>query len=194
MAYVTLEELRAHILGNSGSTPEDEVLLQGFLDSAQQYIEGETDRVFEAAADETRYVDYDDFHVRGRTLYLDYDLCQITSVVNGDGVALAPSEYVTVERHKTPWYALTIKSNVAKVWTYSGAQEGAIAITGRWAYSITADAAVKQAVKRLAAWLYRQKDTHNDLVVPVAGQSGVLIVPSSLPKDVQSFIESRLRH
>ena len=199
MAYATLDE----VMQEMGVLDEDiDIgLLQAKIDAAQDIIENATHRSFEAAADETRLIDYSEETVDGRTLHLPYDLCQITEVLNGDGEELTVNEYVTTPRLRTvsggsslipavrdawPWYALTIKSSVSKSWTYSDDREEAISITGRWAFSVTPPAAIKAATIRLAHWLYMQKDDLRDREESEVSQDGILLLIGDLPNDVQA--------
>lgn len=187
MAYATLEQVKEYL---GLTTTGDDDLLTRLLDAAQKAIEtNRGNRRFEAAADTVRYVDYDAFHVDGRTLYLDDDLCQITQIVNGDGTVVSPDDYVTVPRHETPYYAIKLKTGRSVVWTYSDTPEDAIAITGRWAYSVTPGENVVQATIRLTAWMYRQKDTSKDSGDKVVvGAFGPIVLPSKLPSDVLELL------
>ncbi|MCA9940553.1 MAG: phage gp6-like head-tail connector protein [Anaerolineales bacterium] len=187
MAYASLAQLKEYL---GTSSPTDDDLMTRLLAAAQAGIEqNRGGRRFEAVDDEVRYVDYDDFHVVDRTLYLDDDLCQITQIVNGDGTIVSPDDYVTIPRHATPFYAIRLKQGRSIVWTYSDTPEDAIAITGRWAYSVTPSANVTQATIRLAAWMYRQKDTSKDSGDKVMlGAFGPVVLPSRLPSDVLDLL------
>jgi len=46
-----------------------------------------------------------------------------------------------------------------------------------------------QATTRLAAFLYRQKDSNADLDRPLLTGDGVTIMPSSLPHDVRQILD-----
>jgi hypothetical protein len=192
VAYAALADLRVY-LGLEPAEIKQDDLLQDLLDRAQKMIEERTHRVFEAGVDSTRYFDAVD-DVEGQTLYLDQDLCAITSITNGDGVTLLASDYVTKPRNDTPYYAIRLKTSSSKTWTYQTDSENAIAIVGKWAYSISAPKDVVQATIRLAAWLYRQKGTSGESDRPMVTGEGVTILPSALPKDVQDVIENRKRH
>lgn len=124
-----------------------------------------------------------------RTLYLDQDLCQITTVVNGDGTTVTSDKYVTEPRNDAPYYALTLKASSNLVWTFGADVENAIAITGRWAYSITAPNDVKMATIELAAYLYRRRGLEGAVLdQPQVSPSGVTIYPPGFPTLVQSVI------
>lgn len=189
MAYVTLEELKAYI--GATKNPED-TLLAALISAAEKTIETRTGRLFETNADTTRYftvgVDTD-----GDTLILDQDLCAITSIVtNADaddgGTELEATDYFTRPRNATPWFEIYLSSRSSKSWTYTYDPEGGIAVTGRWAYSVTAPADISQACKRLAAYYYRQKDA-NVFDVTAIPAAGVIQVPQGVPKDVQLVLD-----
>ena len=184
MAYSTIADITAY-LGIDESTADDGLLLQ-LLTRAQAAIDSMCNRTFEVSADTVRY--YDWRAVNGYMLHLDADLCAITSVVNGDGVTIAGTEYTTEPRNVTPWHALRMRS--ASIHAWDGVT-GDIAVTGKWAYSTTAPADVAHATVRLVAWMYRQKDnTGNDAPV-IAGD--ITILPSRIPSDVESMLAPYVR-
>lgn len=204
--YATLEQLKQSLDIQGGD--EDE-LLKAALEAAQDTIERVTQRVFEAEADETRYVDYDDAYILGQKLYLPGDLCQITSVVNGDGMEVTPEMYVTLPRLRSinggvvslpnspqarPWYALQLKLSSNIFWAFYDTPEEAIAITGRWAYSIEAPAAIHNATLRLASWMYTQKDSLAPRSDSEVSNHGPLLLMSDLPEDVQRRLLPFMRH
>lgn len=206
MAYATVEQLRQTITSGPGALGAgDDALLTIYLADAQQMIDDFCDRTFEAAADTTRYLDAIadlrtldtpgriQLGLVDRTLWLGADLCQITSVVNGDGTTVSPSAYVTEPRNAPPYYALTLKSGANVAWTFVDSPEGAIAVTGRWAYSVTADALIRGATLRLAAWMYRQRNAPDGADRPIVTGDGVTILPAALPKDVYERLQARRR-
>jgi hypothetical protein len=83
-------------------------------------------------------------------------------------------------------YAITLKLNSDYVWTYDDTPEDAIAIVGRWGYSITAPADIAQAVLELAAYEYRRRSTSGSSDQQVVTASGSVIVPSSVPKNIMA--------
>lgn len=207
MAYATVEEVLREM--DAMDVGVDEELLAEKIDEAQRVIEGITDRVFEAAADTTRYVDYERRGVDGRTLFLPWDICQIASITNGDGTAVTVNDYVTVPRLRDvsggrshvpnnpqgwPFYAIELKQGADVTWTYQTTPEEAIAIEGRWAFSVTPPADIKRACIRLAHWLYLQKDDLRDRPAPQTSQEGILLLMNELPGDVQSRLLRYVRH
>jgi hypothetical protein len=187
MAYASLSDVREYL---GGPPTTDNTLLTNLIPRAQGIINAYTQRVFEASGDTTRYFDAieDVDHLR-RTLYLGQnDLCAITTVTNGDSTVLTTSDYTTLPKNYTPYYALKIKLNSSNVWTYSTTPEDAISISGRWAYSVTAPDDIKHACIRLVVWLYRQKDASSLGDVGSISQSGVVVEPAALPSDVQLIL------
>jgi hypothetical protein len=177
MAYCTLQEVKDHL----GITEaDDDALLTTLIDSAQSIMDEFCHRSFEATADTTRTFDAV-FDVDGDTLLLDEDLASITSVTNGDSTTVTSSEYVTEPRNRTPYYALTIRSDADIVWTYTDYHEDSISIVGRWAYSTTANNAINYYCKYLTSWLYRQKDTTADIDRPLLAGDGTVVLPQQLP-------------
>jgi hypothetical protein len=116
------------------------------------------------------------------------DLCQITTVTNGDDTTVAASAYVTNPRNETPWYGLRFKLNSGLYWTFDQDPENAISITGRWAYSLTAPSDIIHATVRMATYLYRQKDSNTFDVTAIPG-AGVIEVPQGMPRDVGKMLE-----
>jgi hypothetical protein len=177
MAYTTVADTKTY-LGLSSSS--DDALISALVLSAQSAVDAYFRRTFEAAADATRYFDAVS-DVCGRTLMLGADLCSITSVTNGNGNLV--TGYVTEPRNTAPYYALTIKSNVAENWTYSTYPENAITIVGKWAYATTAPASIAHLTRWLAAVMYKSKDN-----VLVAGESGIAaavdILSGAVPPDI----------
>lgn len=186
MAYTTASALKTY-LGITAN--DDDTLLGTLVARAQKIVESYTGRVFEVSQDSTKYLDaMRDVDEHGRTLYLVDDLCAITSVTNGDGTAVAATEYVTMPRVGGPWWGLMLKQGSAVRWNWDASPETAIVVVGKWGYSTSAPADVVQATERLAAYLYRQRDNANDLDrAMIAGNTTIL--PQRLPSDIKDLLE-----
>jgi hypothetical protein len=180
MAYTTIEELSEY-LGITSS--EHGALLNDAIQAAQAWIDNYTGRTFAPSADTIRYFDDDCYD--GDTLYLDADLCSITTVTNGDAVLIANTEYTTMPRNVTPWYALKFKDTSTYAWD---GFTGEIAITGKWGYSTTVPAPVKQATLILAAYLYRRKDNLLDGDRTIIASGGT-ILPQTMPEDAAKLLD-----
>jgi hypothetical protein len=186
MSYATLADLKRYLDIVVGNVIDDD-LLTAALESASAIIDNETHRTFVAASDTTRYLDAIK-DVDGRRLWLGGDLAQLTSVTNGDGATI-PLNAILYEPDEVgePDYALILRGSSGLSWTYDQDSEGAIAIVGRWAWSVTPPPPIQQATKRLAAWLYRQRDNALDLDRTVIVGTSVL-TPAAIPVDVMTII------
>lgn len=194
--YVTLDSVKAYL---AVDTTSDDELITEAIESAQAFIESPAGagRVFEASADTTRRFDGP---LPGAYQYLTswerethplwflsfgrYDLAAITSVTNGDGTNVALGAFVTLPHEERPWYGLRLKLDSGVVWTWQNSPESAIAVTGRWAYSITPPPDIKQACRRLASWYYKQRDTLGDPQQIIRSSDGTTVIPQSVPRDV----------
>jgi len=183
MAYTTAANVKTYLkITGSG----DDTLIGDLITRAQKAIESYCGRVFEAASDTTRYFDAVE-DVAGRRLWLDKDLCAITSVTNGDGDTVSSADYVTQPRNDTPYYALTLVTSSTVSWTYTDDPEDAIAIVGKWAYSTTAPADIVHATIRLASYYYRQKDAQV-FGVTSNPEQGQLQIPEGIPRDIRAML------
>jgi len=186
MAYTTPATVKTY-LGIGSAT--DDVLLGTLVNAAQSAIDQYTRRVFECTTATAKLHDAVlDTDGRRQTLYLRDDLCTITAVVNGDGVTLTAAQYITLPGYETPYYALKLKLSAQTAWTFITDPEGAISITGKWAYSATAPADVVQAATRLAAWMYRQKDAQV-FEGTAFSELGVMRVRMDIPSDVKALLD-----
>lgn len=187
MAYCNNTDVKTYL---EIEKADDDTLLTSLIARAQAAIDSYCHRTFEAENDTTRNFDALE-DVDGDTLYLDEDLCGITTVTNGDSdsTVVTSSQYVTQPRNSTPYYAIKIRSDANVTWEYDDYHEGAISIAGKWAYSETAPADVVQACVRLAAWMYKQRDSAgHDADKVVRSEAGFILTPGSLPKDVMTLL------
>lgn len=190
MAYASLTELKLY-RGIPTSTTADDAILSACLTRAQAQIDVYCDRTFEATATSTRYFDaVRDVSSDGRTLYLDADLAEITTITNG--TANAVTKYVTVPVNHGPYREIRLKASAGELFTYSGDPESAISVRGKWAYSTKAPADIVQATIRLAAYMYAQKDSSVFDVTAFPGE-GVMNVPQGMPRDVREILDRRVK-
>jgi uncharacterized phiE125 gp8 family phage protein len=156
MAYVTLEQLQAHMKITDGV---DEPLLTNAINAAVGMLERQTGRRFEAAADQWRLFlprEYD-----GPVLTLTEDLCQITAagyinnasdysaIMTADQLAGEYDDYYPANMYSPPYRFVVLED---ALW------QGYPMILGRWAYSVTPPEEVKQAVLAQAAHLYNYRN------------------------------------
>ena len=192
MAYVTPKEVREYLGIN-----RPDALFADFISQAQAAIDAYCDRTFEATADSTRYFNAVGKHITCQSLFVSdfHDLCAITEIVNGDGETVAADTYTTYPKTltaQTPVYhQIKLLSNAVSSWTYTDDYENAIAITGRWSYSVTAPEAIKLATLRYVSFLYRQKDAPLQDVTAI--EQGAVIRPLGMPPDVAMILASFVR-
>ena len=188
MAYITVAELKLE-QGIDGTA--DDALLLAHIAEAQDYIEKRTHKVFEAAADTTRQFTVGEDTIR-RELWFDTDICAITTVKTdaddgNDGDTIPATDYVTMPRNFTPYYAIKILSSSDYDWEYTDDPEAGIEITGKWAYSTSAPDVIKRCTKRMALYFYkvREAQVFDTTAIPDAG---VILVPKGIPADVDRML------
>lgn len=186
MAILTTAEFKTY-LGITSSN--DDALIADLLLSAQRFIELDTDKVFDVSAATTRYFTYgEDTSRDGLTLYLDTYLVSVTTLTNGDGVVVTSSNYKLFPLNRAPYTHIRLLANSGLVWTYEDDPEGAISVNGLWGWSATPDNHIKQLMRRLTGFLYRQKDAQ---AYDLTGFSeiGQIRVRHQLPKDIEEMLK-----
>lgn len=193
MAYTTAAYLRQYLGVESEA---EDVLLSDLIARAQSAIDHYCGRTFESSTDTTRNFEVGK-DTDGDTLYLDRDLCSITTVKT-DADATSPvtltanTDYITHPRTDTPYYAIQLLGSSSYSWTYTSNPEMGVTVTGKWAYSTSAPNDIVHATIRLAAYFYKQKDAgvYDTTAIPDAG---VIQVPQGIPRDVQLILAPYVR-
>lgn len=157
MAYLSTATLKTY-LGITSTA--DDTLLATLITEAQRTIDRMAGTTFEIASDSTMYFDAR-ANVRGRDLFFGRWCASITSITNGDGVAVSSSNYVTEPRNATVYHGVRLLGSSTVTWTWTTDPENAIAVVGKWGYSTTAPADIAEATKYLAAYAYRSRDNSN---------------------------------
>lgn len=197
MAYTTAADMKTFM---EISSNDDNALITTMISQAQKIIDAYCKRTFEYGnATVHKFtplpVNYGgDILMDGLTLMFDTDCCSVSSVVNGDGTAIASSEYVLLPANLTPSYGLQLKrlSNVR--WTYSDSPEQSIQVTGKWSFSETAPADIVYATQKLVKYIYTSRANSQDADRDVVSTDGVVIAQSRIPKDVLSIINPYKRY
>ena len=124
-------------------------------------------------------------------LFLDQDLATVTSVTNGDGIAVVASDYVLLPASSSdgPFYGIRLKTNSNLVWTYDSDHEQSIVISGAWTYGLTTPDAIVHACLRIAQWIYKQRSSDSVSDQPIVMTSGLTIMPAKLPADVVMMLD-----
>lgn len=186
-AYVSVEELKEY-LGITKVDPDLDNFLQDQISRAQKMIESATQRIFIADTDTTRtFSDHDCISSDHREIYLDHDLCAITSVLNGDDEVVPLSSIITYPRNSSPFSELHIDKTADIRFAYQEDTTKTVRITGRWAYGLEVPEDIKQATIRLSAYIYRQRDNAQDLerTIVIGGQ---VLLPPDLPSDIKTIL------
>lgn len=198
-SYPIVADIKTYLRANTQQAlpAGDDTLIGNLLASVIAFAESPpgAGRRFEVTADSTRRFDaVRDVDQGERRLWLDEDLCQIASITNGDGLVVPSNQYVTDPRNATPYYSITLKLSSDAVWTYDDAPESAIAIVGRWGYSVAAPPDIAQAVLRHTVWIYRQRASGSgEIDRPIVTGDGVTIMPNAVPADVMAVYRSYRR-
>lgn len=177
MDYCDLETLEAY--GNwQNPSKADRALLQHFISTASAFIDTKLGRTFgiptgQAVTAHTFTADNELLPAEGgRTLWLDDDLCSVPTFAEGViVVTLIPTTapYNRIVRESGEWPDPTV-------------------VTGHWAHSMTPPAPIVQLTLRLAKWFYMMRES-TDSDRPIVTSAGMVIMPSSLPKDIQDILD-----
>ena len=166
----------------------DEPLLDDAINAAEAMFNAATRRIFRVPAVSWRRFDAVR-DVDGDTLFLDYDLVKDSQIINGDGSIVAVVDRQLQTPNSPPYWAIRILSGG---WTYSTHPADAIRVRGYWGYSLKAPQDVVQATRRLAAYLYKQKDAQT-FDVASFHVGGVLVIPQGVPAGVALTIRRYTR-
>jgi len=178
--YVSVTNLRAWL---DVAATGDDLFLEDAINAAEAYINQATHRRFRVRAQSWRRFDAVE-DVDGDTLYLDYDLIKDGWIVNGDGSTVAVANRQLLTANSPPYWGIRLLSGY---WTYRTHSADAIRVRGYWGYSLKAPPDIVQATRRLAAYLYKQKDAQ---VFDTASfhEGGVLVIPAGVPAGVTATI------
>lgn len=205
MAYFTTAELKAY-LGITSSS--DDVQLGYLPDRVTAAIDTYCHRHFEPeaehgpAASHTHYFtplyDWDGGDLLDdQTLLLRHDLCELTSIINGNGVAISLSDVVLLPPNavpERPAYAIRIKTAASVRWTYSGSPEQSVSVAGKWSYSLDIPADVKAAALRWGAHLYRLRTGATSVPADITvSADGSAFASNRIPSDVAQMLKPYIR-
>ena len=187
MAYCTAAQVKTYLNITDSS---DDALIGNLITRAQAEIDARVGFSFEASSDTDRIFDNEDPTVIGDTLYFDTWCASITTVTNGDSTEIASTKYATLPRNGSRFYGIKLKFSSGYSWEddSNNDSEGAITITGKWAWSTSAPSDIEHACIRLTGYFYHQRDNQMESTQPVIAE-GALILPSRLPQDVIEIID-----
>jgi Phage gp6-like head-tail connector protein len=202
MAYVTLQDVKTSL---RITVADDDAIIADIISDVTAAIDSYCHRHFEPesdhgpAASHTHYftplleVDGGDL-LDWRTLNLRHDLAELTSITNGDGTSIAAGDVVLLPLNVKPTSFIRIKSAVNKTWTYSGSPEGAVAIAGKWSYSLNVPDDIHRAALAWSEHMYRLRTGSAPTSVDVTiSADGSAFVSSGMPRGVAQLLRPYIR-
>lgn len=132
--YATLAEYKAYSVarGQTSTTDTaDDGVIVDLLEAASRYLDDKTGRQYYPSI-ETRLYDYPNT----RELKLRADLLEVITLSNGDGTAIASTDYVLETANHTPYWKLRLRATATTYWlpdTANGTEQ-AIELYGWFGY------------------------------------------------------------
>jgi len=182
--YASLADFKAfHSIDSTDAT--DDGVIESAVEAASRHLDDQTLRTFYART-ETRYYSVPE----GLELRVDDDLLSITTLTNGDGDAIASSEYYLLPRNDTPKYAIVLKQSATELWVpdANGNTEYVISVLGSWGYASTRPDNVHWATLEMAKAFYARRTGQNMSMVARVTSAGVVLVPQGTPEWVADVI------
>lgn len=163
---------------------EDDELLTRLIALATQLIVNEVGFPLVAETETTRKFDLD--CIRGRAIYFDCPLVELTEVTNGDGTVIPLSEIVLYPANDVPYWGLQLARGSSYYWLgrATGRTEQVIELKGWWGWSKTVPVDIQFETDRLALFLLRQRDHSTELGSLIRTYDGNILMPTRLPSDV----------
>lgn len=203
MAYLELTELKRYLGITSAS---EDTLLGEIIDNVTREIVTRTHRHFELESTHgggppvtihphyfspRRFVDGGNT-LDAITLNLGEDLYELTSITNGDGVAISISDVTLYPQNALPPYGqIRIKADKGIYWT--GDHDASIVITGKWGYSQTVPADIKQAALIMCKHYYEQRPGTSGLPAPIISADGVVMQSGNTMSDAMRILKTYIR-
>jgi hypothetical protein len=174
-------------LNLTAQTGGDDAHLTRIIEASSNWIDRHCNYpagAFAVTADTTRqYLACD---VRGTDLLLDVPLLAVTSVTNSD-MGLVPSNgYRLMPINGARKWTIRLLSTYGSVWDVAE-DDDVIVVVGRFGYSATVPAAVREACIMLAGWMLKryQAALQDAAFSPELGQ---LTYSEAMPKQVQALL------
>jgi hypothetical protein len=131
--YCTLSELRTFTAPQDTSVDAvDDAVLESLIEGASRLIDDLTGRKYYPRV-ETHYFSHPE-NTESRLLFFDDDLLAVSSVLNGDDVAI--TAYNLLPKNVSPKYGLLLKETSGVSWQLdsSGNSEFVIEVSGTWGF------------------------------------------------------------
>jgi hypothetical protein len=115
----------------------------------------------------------------------------VTATVAAPDVSVGSTVYITGVADTGFNGSFTVVSNTGTTITWAQTASNDTDTTGTMLF---APIDIVQACRRLAAWMYRQKDTQQgDIDRPILAGDGSVIMPTTLPQDVATILKPYMR-
>ena len=136
---------------------------------------------FAVQADATRH--YTVYALHGGALVLDAPCIAVTSITNADGTTIPANGYRLFPLNETRKWRIELLSGQA----WAVVTEGLYAVTGRWGWSVTPPAPVREAAVMLAGWMFKryQAALQDNAASPDLGQ---ILYGEAMPKQVVALL------
>jgi len=192
-SYATLSEFLAQPEITSAA-PVDDVFIEDILQRASRAVDTYCGTWFYADT-QTRTYDLP----RGRELELDAPLLAVTTLTNGDGVAITSTEYNLLPKNGPHYWFIKLKSSSTTLWQPStnGDTESVVTVAGSWGYvnrTATTPASVKAILNTTDACLaialaaYKKRYGIGVEGVATVTGAGVVITPRGIPTEAKQLL------
>lgn len=198
--YCTREEVRAFGKFKDDQTQYDD-LLDDLIDRVSALMNNKIGRIIVPDADATHYFTQDaiadcayDGGIQMGDLILDDTLLSVTTLTNGNGDAIASSEYFLMPRSFERKSYIRIKEASTVSWEFD--TDGYIAVAGRWGYSAAIPEDVRQAAIEMVLYCYhRAGDSLMQADRPQQSMDGTRYLPiawTMFGKEVYEYYRRRV--
>lgn len=115
--------------------PTDDANIEKLIQGVSDYFNDQCRRTFYPRY-EKRYFDVPVFQNSPRNLFLDDDLLEVVTIINGDTNAVLPAIYNLKPKNISPHYAIQIIGPASIFWIFNamGSVEKVISVEGWWGY------------------------------------------------------------
>jgi hypothetical protein len=128
---VTLSAVKQHRRLPSGVTTDDALIMSLIAENSAAFAEA-------LGRSCVPFVDTRSFTVEYRAnlfdLRIDEDLLAVTSIVDANGTAIAPSEYTLEPLNTLPARMIRLKESSGRLWDFGG-RDDVVTVTGVWGYA-----------------------------------------------------------
>lgn len=189
--YCSTEDVKLY-LGIADTESRDNTLIDKLISRATVIIETRTKRIFKEPTATSSRKYFISQCVDGLTLHTDDDILSIETLKDYSGTTIDLSTVILLPLNTLPKRSIKFKVAASKQWDYTD-EDSQVEIIGKFAYSSTPPLDIVQACVRLTAWLYRQKDNSSDVDRPVLSGDGVVIMPQTLPQDIEVLLKPYIK-